>query len=99
MTRRRLKLKSPTASEAKLRADPSDLGRLVRVRPMNQYGRCWWVNIHEITPCGEFIEVGPAQQPLYSPEPVPAKRQNRGFGRRRWVRTADVVTWKRKALP
>lgn len=101
MTRRRLKLKSETASELRLVAVPADVGRTVRVRSRNGSARCWAVTIFEISALGTQLNVGVAQNPLYDPL-TPAQRsgrRNRGFGRRRWVLTAEVVTWKRKAAP
>lgn len=96
MTRRRLKLQSEKAVEMRLVAVPADLGREVRVKPRNISGRCWWVIVTDISATGHAVEVAPRPKPI-PVEPVPAKRQNRGFGRRRWVLTAEVVTWKRKA--
>lgn len=100
MTRRRLKLKSSPGAEAKLRASAADLGRTVQVRARNGSARGWWVTIYEVSDDGRLIDVWVRQVLNEWQYLAPAQRSgaiNRGFGRRRWVLTAEVVTWKRKA--
>lgn len=95
----KLKLTGNRAKECRLIAEQSDVGRTVRIKPLQGAGRCWWVKVHDISEDGRFVQVGPDAPLADWQKPVPAKRQNRGFGRRRWVLTAEVVTWKRKAGP
>lgn len=90
----RLKLKSETLADGqKAFAGPDDLNRWVRVRPKNGYGRCWIVIVHEVSDDGKFVNVGVPQRDLSYPD---RHSYGWGFGRRRWVRTQDVVTWNGK---
>lgn len=96
---RRLKLKSETlAAGQKAFASVDDIGREVRVRPLsNPSGRLWRVIVVDVSEDGLAVQVGQRPKPI-EVEPVPAKRKNRGFGRRRWVRTINVVAWRGKMI-